>query len=89
MQLYVMIQLVFQYELRSTGQNGLLLRVAAEAQTPSFEPIELLVPPLAPPDTAIVACFLLKKHTCKVWAGAKGGPVSGRSPRHGLCCDCN
>ena len=49
MQLYVMIQLVFQYELQSTGPNGLLLRVAAEAQTPNFEPIELLVPPLAPP----------------------------------------
>ena len=64
-------------------QNGLLLRVAGQAQTPNFEPIELLVPPLAPPDTAAVACFLLKKHTCKVWAGAKGGPVSGRSPRHG------
>ena len=53
------------------------------SQTPNFEPIELLVPPLSPPDTAVAACFLLKKHTCKVWAGHKGGPVSGRSPRHG------
>ena len=53
------------------------------SQTPNFEPVELLVPPLPPPDTAVAACFLLKKRTCKVWAGGKGGPVSGRSPRHG------
>jgi hypothetical protein len=53
------------------------------SQTPNFEPIELLVPPLSPPDTAVVACFLLKKHTCKVWAVHKGGPVWGQSPRHG------
>ena len=54
------------------------------SQTPNFEPIELLVPPLSPPDTAVVACFLLKKHTCKVWAVLQGGPVSGQSPRHGF-----
>ena len=79
------------------AQNGLLLRVAGQAQTPNFEPIELLVPPLAPPDTAAVACFLLKKHTCKVWAvhhagGASFGleplPWGGRL-RFGLCVSHN
>ena len=63
---------------------GLLLRVAAEAQTPNFEPIELLVPLVLHPRTAAVACFMLKKLVCKVWACNKGGPVGGQSPRHGF-----
>ena len=42
------------------AKNGLLLRVAAEAQTPNFEPIELLVPLVLHPRTAAAACFVLK-----------------------------
>ena len=41
------------YDLHA--QNGLLLRVAAEAQVPYFEPIELLVPLVPSADTAVVA----------------------------------
>ena len=55
MKLFMVIQLAFQYELQPSYPKWLLLRVAAEAPVPYFEPIELLVPPLSPPDTAAAA----------------------------------
>ena len=66
-------------------QNGPLLRVrrvVVEAGGVRFERIELLVPLLLHPRTAAVACFVLRKHMCKVWACSKGGPAWGQSPRH-------
>ena len=58
-----MMQLVFEHlntncNLRT--QDDLLLHVAAEAQTPNFEPVQILVPLVLHPRTAAVACFVLK-----------------------------
>ena len=50
------------------------------SQTPNFEPIELLVPPLPPPDTAVVASFLVKKTHLQSLGRGQGGASLGSEP---------